>query len=354
MTKPLVSIITPSYNRADIIPETAESVFKQTYPHWEWIVVDDGSTDNTLQILESFAARDKRVKIFQRNRDPKGGNVCRNIGIEQSKGDYLIFLDSDDLLATFCLEQRVTAIEENQDADLIIFPMLFFKSKPGDYNFLWNVETGEDDVLRFLHADPICQTTGPIWKKSSLVNIGMWREDLLQWQDLELDLRAWLKGLKYVKKLDLLPDAFTRETQGSVSRAGYHSPERLASRMAIFEYAVNELIAQGREKKYINGLKYMGYTLLDSGIQKQNFAIGKRLIEIMDKNAFFSAFECRLINLYYKIHVNRGKFSITPSDRINYFIFRQARNAIFNKLKKYIPAPQKMIQKVTWDKEVLL
>src|SRR5579875_652313 len=102
----VVSIITPSFNRADIVGETAASIFNQTYPHWEWVIVDDGSTDNSWEVLQQLAAKDERVKIFRRNREPKGACACRNIAIENCSGEYLIFLDTDDLLASFCLEQR--------------------------------------------------------------------------------------------------------------------------------------------------------------------------------------------------------------------------------------------------------
>ena len=104
-----ISIITPSFNRADIIHETAQSIFNQTYPYWEWVIVDDGSTDNSWEVINEFAAKDPRVKIYKRDREPKGACSCRNIAIERSTGSYLLFLDSDDLLASFCLEQRINA-----------------------------------------------------------------------------------------------------------------------------------------------------------------------------------------------------------------------------------------------------
>ncbi|HEY9364232.1 MAG TPA: glycosyltransferase family A protein, partial [Chitinophagaceae bacterium] len=126
MNNPVVSIITPSFNRADIIHETAASIFNQTYPFWEWIITDDGSTDNSWEVLNEFAAKDNRVKIYKREKELKGACACRNISVEKSGGDYLIFLDTDDLLASFCLEQRVKAMQEDSKCDFIIFPMLLF------------------------------------------------------------------------------------------------------------------------------------------------------------------------------------------------------------------------------------
>src|SRR4051812_28957052 len=107
-----------------MVGETAASIFAQTYPNWEWMIVDDGSTDNSWEVLQGFAANDSRVRIFQRDREPKGACTCRNIAVEKATGDYVIFLDTDDLLATFCLEQRVKAMDEHPDCDFVIFPML--------------------------------------------------------------------------------------------------------------------------------------------------------------------------------------------------------------------------------------
>src|SRR4051812_10244156 len=84
--KQVVSIITPSYNRANLVTETAESILAQTYPHWEWMIVDDGSTDNSWEVLQELSRKDSRIKIFQRDRGPKGVCVCRNIAVEKSTG----------------------------------------------------------------------------------------------------------------------------------------------------------------------------------------------------------------------------------------------------------------------------
>ena len=173
MSDNIISIITPSFNRADIIHETAASIFSQTYPHWEWVIVDDGSTDNSWAKLEEYAAKDARVKIFKRDREPKGACACRNIAVEKSTGDYLIFLDTDDLVASFCLQQRMETMQQYPDCDFVIFPMLLFKEKPDDLKLLWNIDKPADDIDRILQGDAVCQGTGTLWKKSSFVDIGM-------------------------------------------------------------------------------------------------------------------------------------------------------------------------------------
>src|SRR5688572_31506979 len=184
------------------------------------MIVDDGSTDDSWEVLQMFALRDSRVKIFQRQREPKGACPCRNIAVENSTGKYVIFLDTDDLLAPYCLEQRVKVMEENPDKDFAIFPMLLFEKKWDDLQLLWNTEDGRDDLHRVLVGDPICQGTGTLWRKTSFQKVGLWREDLALWQDIELHIRSLLYPMQYIKRMDLLPDVYLRVTPNSLSRGG--------------------------------------------------------------------------------------------------------------------------------------
>jgi glycosyltransferase involved in cell wall biosynthesis len=93
---PFFSIIIPTFNRVLVLPRALESIINQSFSDWELIVVDDGSTDNTVNILESFV-KDKRIKyIRQENR---GVCVARNLGSEKASGSYICFLDSDDYVS---------------------------------------------------------------------------------------------------------------------------------------------------------------------------------------------------------------------------------------------------------------
>lgn len=257
MTHPVVSIITPSFNRADLVEETARSIFAQRYPHWEWVIVDDGSTDGSWEILEGFAATDDRVRIFRRHRQPKGACACRNIAVERSTGQYLVFLDTDDVLAEHCLGQRAAALQQAPDLDFVIFPMLLFKKERDDMNLLWNIDKGGDDIERLLFGDGVCPGTGTIWKKESFVRIGMWKEDLSMWQDVELHLRSMLEGLRFAKRFDLPPDIFLRVSEVSISRTGFHSPEKLASRITVLREAGIRIFVKGLQDRYRKGLRSM-------------------------------------------------------------------------------------------------
>jgi glycosyltransferase involved in cell wall biosynthesis len=92
----LVSVIVPCYNQGEFLNETLESVFKQTCSDWECIIVDDGSTDNTMEIAQSWALKDSRFKYYFKQNS--GVSSARNFGIELAQGEFLQFLDSDDIL----------------------------------------------------------------------------------------------------------------------------------------------------------------------------------------------------------------------------------------------------------------
>ncbi len=111
----LVSIITPSYNSARFIEQCVNSVFSQTYQNWEMIIVDDLSKDNSREIITSLAYKDKRIKkIFLVNN--VGAAEARNVAIQQAKGKYIAFLDSDDLWDSYKLEKQIIFMKEKNIA----------------------------------------------------------------------------------------------------------------------------------------------------------------------------------------------------------------------------------------------
>jgi glycosyltransferase involved in cell wall biosynthesis len=115
MDTPLVSIIIPTYNRAHLIGETLDSVLAQTYTNWECIVVDDGSTDTTAELLADYCKKDSRFQYHHRPTDrPKGANACRNYGFELSKGEYINWFDDDDLMLEEFILIKMNIILENK------------------------------------------------------------------------------------------------------------------------------------------------------------------------------------------------------------------------------------------------
>lgn len=113
MEKSLVSIITPSFNSDKFIAKTIESVQNQTYKNWEMIIVDDCSTDETVSIIEQFVTNDSRIRFFKLKKN-SGAGIARELGLSEANGDYISFLDSDDLWKPFKLEKQLQFLKENK------------------------------------------------------------------------------------------------------------------------------------------------------------------------------------------------------------------------------------------------
>jgi len=111
---PLVSIITPVYNGEKYIEETINSVLLQTYENWELIVINNASTDSSLNIIEEFVKLDRRIKVINLKNNSGGPAVPRNKGIKNSSGKYLAFLDADDIWKKTKLEKQIIHIEKEQ------------------------------------------------------------------------------------------------------------------------------------------------------------------------------------------------------------------------------------------------
>lgn len=131
--KPLISIITPYYNADKYIKQTAISILNQTFPYFEWIIVDDGSTnDNTKEVLQNIKQMDNRIKIL--NKKNEGPACARYYGVQKAKSDIIFCLDADDLIDKTMLECGYFSLLTNQDATFAYTPICTF----GDSNYLYS------------------------------------------------------------------------------------------------------------------------------------------------------------------------------------------------------------------------
>ena len=212
-TVPLVSIIIPSFNRHDLIPDTIKSVLAQTITDWELLIVDDGSTDNTQEVVRSYAESDSRIRCMERTHQPKGPSSCRNIGITAAQAPYCIFLDSDDLLAPNCLEGRLSVARAEPDVALHVFQMQLFHLQPGDTDkLLMHADANEALGSTLLQGSP-WGITCPLWRTTVLRDLNGFNEKLLSAEDWDLHIRAFITGCTY--KTHAVVDCFCR--RGHVS-----------------------------------------------------------------------------------------------------------------------------------------
>lgn len=204
----LVSIIIPNFNSELTIAETIKSVKSQTYSEWELLIVDDGSTDNCKEVIKPFIS--PQIHYIQRpNNVRKGGNACRNLGIMSAQGKYLIFLDSDDLLAPYCLQQRIDYMKQHDDLDFAVFNMYSFSDNI-EVHKLHSHLNAKNPLKHFLGLNCLWQTTSPIWKTVFMKKI-MFDEDFPRFQDPEMTIRAFLFPLvRYKIVKESTPDAYYR------------------------------------------------------------------------------------------------------------------------------------------------
>jgi hypothetical protein len=131
-----------------------------------------------------------------------------------ARGDYIVFLDSDDIMTPWCLEERLKLALQAPEADLWVFPVMLFKKIPGDMDLLWNAMTGAcDPVERFARSDPPWHTSSPLWKRESLLRLGGFNEEVFYGDDSDLHLRALVDGLIVRLYPEALPDAFVRRSE---------------------------------------------------------------------------------------------------------------------------------------------
>ena len=155
----LVSIITPCYNSEKFIAETIASVINQTYNNWELLITDDGSTDNSVEIINEFILKESRIKLFKIKNS--GAALARNNSIKESKGDFIAFIDSDDMwfpkklelqvkfMETHCYNLTFTSYkkidEEGKDLNLIVtcyntltYNQMLYSNKIGCLTAMYN------------------------------------------------------------------------------------------------------------------------------------------------------------------------------------------------------------------------
>jgi glycosyltransferase involved in cell wall biosynthesis len=180
--KPKISIIIPTYNRAHLIGETLDSVLAQTYPHWECLIIDDGSTDNSIEVIQAYTKQDKRMKLFTRPAHRmKGANACRNIGLENAVGEYIVFFDSDDLMTPDHLQVKVDGIR-HYACDYVITRTEFFNKEDSRFEKYYRFDTYEITPHNYV-VQHINWLTYDILLKSKLAKLIRFNEKLQSGQE---------------------------------------------------------------------------------------------------------------------------------------------------------------------------
>lgn len=204
-TTPLVTIIIPSYNYGHFISQTLDSLLAQSYQNWECIIVDDGSTDNTIDVVALYQSRDRRFKnIRQENQGPSS---ARNTGIKNISGKYIQFLDADDLLERRKLEHHVWYMEDNPEVDLVYGSARYFRidnpderrysNKPVDEPWMPGVSGCGSEVLHALLKENIMVMSAPLIRREVIEDVGYFDTTILVMEDWHYWIRCAARGKRF-------------------------------------------------------------------------------------------------------------------------------------------------------------
>ena len=189
MSSPKVSVIIAVYNGARYIKKAIDSVLNQTCQSFEIIVIDDGSTDNTKEVLQSYIDAVEIKYVYQENR---GASAARNAGLKMASGTYIKFLDCDDILYLRQLELQVYNLDKDKcDVSCTAFDILYTNKIKKSFP----IKTGKSVTL----ASLIERDNGPLHsyliKKDTLMEVGGFDETLSHYEDVDLWLRLKIKGV---------------------------------------------------------------------------------------------------------------------------------------------------------------
>lgn len=296
----LVSIIIPLHNKEKYIYETLQSVQKQTYEYWEAIVWDDGSIDGSREVLNQFK-QDKRF-VFCYEEECKGANYCRNKGIEISKGEFIVFMDADDILHERCLENRINVVSKNKDYDLWVFPMYVFKHNPNHIKYVWR--SPQKNLLeKFISHHLPWQTMQPVWSRSFIEKYQLrFDEKLHKLQDVDFHIQALiLRPSVFIVGSEYIPDCYFRS-----------DPDRIQSPDGyIIRYAENYIIFYSKYAEIFSKkpglLKKLNLSLLNVYIYLEWYSVKEKIHQIFInqvKDKFFKKMNNHLLRFFLNLHTN--------------------------------------------------
>src|SRR5688500_6448932 len=224
---PLVSVVVPAFNYGRFIADTLESVRAQSYAAWECVVVDDGSTDDTTDVVARFVSADARFRyVRQENRGLSG---ARNTGLRVARGRYVQLLDADDLLEPDKLRRQVAFLEAEPDVDLVYGDVWYFDSdrpherrrslRPPDRAWMPCVSGRGAALVRALTAGNIMVVNAPLVRRALLARVGPFDEELPVLEDWDVWLRCALAGARFEYRGEPGTAALVRAHETSMTRS---------------------------------------------------------------------------------------------------------------------------------------
>jgi len=308
---PCCSIIIPAYNAIKYLPETLESVLKQSFTDFEVLIIDDGSHDNIVEW--STEIKDPRVKLFSQKN--QGVSAARNLGIKNATGEYIAFLDADDLWESTKLEKQLQYFHKNPYPGLVHTEMVLIdeESKSLGRKFTSNVE---GNALKELLEQNTIVTSSVIVRRSCLETVGNFDKNLTSSEDWELWVRiASVYPIALIKE----PLVFYRQHPNNTTKNWQMLEQDLGSIEQIFQ-SVPEELSHIKKSTYAHANIYLAWKALQTGYCQQAAYFRNQSI----KHYFSILLSPKFIRLNFAIALLQI-FGNNGFSRIQSFIYRIRR-----------------------------
>jgi len=318
--KPKISIIIPCYNVQNYIVQCLDSIINQTYSNLEMICINDGSLDETLNILERYAKNDIRIKLYSQAN--KGLSKSRSKGIEYATGEYILFVDSDDWLETNCVE---TVLEKQDDYDIICFSY-FRDFKNVSLARKFNLEGQfsaadlqrriigpfESELANIENLDSLATVWGKFYKSEKIKNITFPEvSEIGTWEDGLFNLQV----LENCNKVLIIDKPFYHYRKDNLQSFTSKSKENLYQKWLVKFELINRLI-KSKESTFHMALQnriaisILGLALTELGSNRSSWNQIQNLKTILSEPTYKKAlqgFNLDYLPLQWKLFYNLAK-----------------------------------------------
>lgn len=290
---PFFSIIIPTYNRANYLVETLQSVLNQDFTDFELLLIDDGSTDNTAQIVKDNFGKDQRLQYFQKANEER--SVARNFGLNHAKGNFAVFFDSDDLMHSNHLSVLYDRIQKNPDCRFFACRYQIQEKNGKTLNNDWQFAEGLHDTQFLLQGNPIgiliCLNIKPLPKYLFSPKFNICEDWIFNWQNMrsskiylinELTMTVWEHDQRSMRNNKVAIDSRLRATDFLKQEIPFSETE--IKQLEGFSYrfcAIHAHLDQNRSQ----ALRFLQKTIQKLGFRKEfiillvKILLGKKILD---------------------------------------------------------------------------
>ncbi len=288
-----ITVLMPVYNSARYIKQSVKSILNQTYKDFEFLIIDDGSTDNTGEIISGF----KDSRINYRKIEHKGASAALNFGINTASGNWIARIDADDLNVPARLEKQAEFISGNPDYDIISSWSVYFK-EPHKILFFLKEPTEHSDIHKYLNLHNPINSSSVIYRKN-VIKKAKYIENFDAFEDFELFFRI-RKEVKFYNIPEFL----------SYTRMHDYSRTRVGSRQDIYnvinDYALKQLINSTRKRDQFYWTTTIAWQNFFYGNRKDSRSYLKKIPELKNMTALLATYLPE--NLFRKLVDGRIKY----------------------------------------------